>query len=160
MSQMGLVGCSFTRRAVIHWKRPIWQMADRVFRQDREQIASQSHAGGRWKERPGAWGSLHIDDEVFRQRRNVLIENGILKRMSWIGWMAEDGDATDRIRQENVPFCSGGKNDEYLFDAGEDDPKEMIRSVMFGLYVKNIHAGSVNPGYRRIQFSHQRNISD
>ena len=28
---------------------------------------------------------------------------------------------------------------------GEDDPKEMIRSVMFGLYVKNIHAGSVNP---------------
>ena len=43
---------------------------------------------------PGGWGSLHIDDEGIPTRRNVLIEKGILKRMSCgpSGWK-ETGNA-------------------------------------------------------------------
>lgn len=92
-------------------------------------------------------GILHIDDEGIPTRRNVLIENGILK-----GCLVDRLDGrrlgmppTGSARRETYRFAPAARMTNTFLMPGEDDPKEMIRSVMFGLYVKNIHAGSVNP---------------
>ena len=112
-----------------------------------EQIASPKVTLVDDGRRPGAWGSLHIDDEGIPTRRNVLIENGILK-----GCLVDRRDGrrlgmppTGSARRETYRFAPAARMTNTFLMPGEDDPKEMIRSVMFGLYVKNIHAGSVNP---------------
>ena len=112
-----------------------------------EQIASPKVTLVDDGRRPGAWGSLHIDDEGIPTRRNVLIENGILK-----GCLVDRLDGrrlgmppTGSARRETYRFAPAARMTNTFLMPGEDDPKEMIRSVMFGLYVKNIHAGSVNP---------------
>lgn len=95
--------------------------------------------------RPGAWGSLHIDDEGVPTRKNILIENGILK-----GCLVDrlDGrrlgmDPTGSARRENYRFSPVARMTNTWLLPGQDDPEEMIRSVQKGIYVKNIHAGSV-----------------
>ena len=96
---------------------------------------------------PGAWGSLHVDDEGIPTRRNILIENGILK-----GCLADrlDGrrlgmNPSGSARRESYRYAPVARMTNTFLLPGEDDPEEMIRSTHRGIYVKNIHAGSVNP---------------
>lgn len=96
---------------------------------------------------PGGWGSLHIDDEGIPTRRNVLIEKGILK-----GCLVDRLDGrrlgmppTGSARRENYRYAPVARMTNTFLLPGEDAADEMIHSVTRGLYVKNIHAGSVNP---------------
>ena len=95
---------------------------------------------------PGGWGSLHIDDEGIPTRHNVLIEKGILK-----GCLADRLDGrrlgiapTGSARRENYRYAPVARMTNTFLLPGEDDPEEMIHSIMRGLYVKNILAGSVD----------------
>ena len=96
---------------------------------------------------PGAWGSVNIDDEGTPTRRNVLIENGILK-----GYMI------DRLgsRRMGMPMTGSGRRESYLFeptsrmtntfiDNGPDKNEDIIASIEYGLYAKSMGGGSVNP---------------
>ncbi len=96
---------------------------------------------------PGAWGSVNIDDEGQPTRRNVLIENGVLKNYM-----------IDRLgsRRMGMPMTGSGRRESYQYeptsrmtntfiDNGPDSNDDIIASIEYGLYAKSMGGGSVNP---------------
>lgn len=96
---------------------------------------------------PNAWGSINIDDEGTPARRNVLIENGILKtymvdkfngrRMG----MASTGSA----RRQSYRYTTTSRMTNTYIAPGEDSNEDIISSIDYGLYAKEMGGGSVNP---------------
>lgn len=96
---------------------------------------------------PNAWGSLNIDDEGNKTRKNVLIENGILK-----GYLIDKLNgrrmgmaATGSSRRQNYKYAPTSRMTNTYIAAGNDDEKEIIKSISEGLYAKKMGGGSVNP---------------
>lgn len=96
---------------------------------------------------PGEWGSLGIDDEGIPTRKNILIENGILK-----GYLLDRLNAkrmcmepTGSARRQNYRFAPASRMTNTYIEPGTDKFADMLRSVEKGLYVKDINAGSVDP---------------
>jgi len=100
-------------------------------------------------------GSLNVDDEGNVTRRNVLIENGILR-----GYMQ------DRLnsRLMGMPATGNGRRESYAHPpmprmtntfmlAGQDDPADIIRSVSRGLYAVNFGGGQVDITNGKFVFS-------
>src|SRR5216683_3138522 len=100
-------------------------------------------------------GSLNVDDEGNATRRNVLIENGILR-----GYMQ------DRLnsRLMGMPATGNGRRESYAHPpmprmtntfmlAGQDEPEEIIRSVSRGLYAVNFGGGQVDITSGKFVFS-------
>lgn len=96
---------------------------------------------------PNAWGSINIDDEGTPARKNVLIENGILKsymidkfngrRMG----MASTGNA----RRQSYKFTTTSRMTNTYIAEGTDNNDEIIASMEYGLFAKEMGGGSVNP---------------
>lgn len=75
---------------------------------------------------PGAWGSLHVDDEGNPTRRNVLIENGILK-----SYMVNRLDArrmglapTGNARRQSYRFAPAARMTNTFIAPGQSDPAD------------------------------------
>jgi TldD protein len=96
---------------------------------------------------PGAWGSVNIDDEGNPTQRNVLIENGVLKNYM-----------IDRLgsRRMNMPMTGNSRRQGYAYEPtsrmtntyianGPDKNEDIIASIEYGLYCKEMGGGSVNP---------------
>ena len=94
-----------------------------------------------------AWGSVNVDDEGTPTRRNVLIENGVLKSYM-----------IDRLgsRRMGMKMTGSGRRESYLYeptsrmtntfiDNGPDKNEDIIASIEYGLYAKSMGGGSVNP---------------
>jgi TldD protein len=96
---------------------------------------------------PNAWGSINIDDEGTPARKNVLIENGVLKsymvdkfngrRMG----MASTGNA----RRESYAYTPTSRMTNTYIAPGTDKNEDIIASIEYGLYAKEMGGGSVNP---------------
>ena len=96
---------------------------------------------------PNAWGSINIDDEGTPAQRNVLIENGVLKsymidkfngrRMG----MASTGNA----RRQSYAFTPTSRMTNTYIAPGADKNEDIISSIEYGLYAKEMGGGSVNP---------------
>lgn len=96
---------------------------------------------------PGGWGSINIDDEGTPSRRNVLIENGVLKtymidkfngrRMG----MASTGSA----RRQSYAYAPTSRMTNTYIAPGTDSDEEILGSIEYGLYAKEMGGGSVNP---------------
>ena len=96
---------------------------------------------------PNAWGSINIDDEGTPAQRNVLIEKGVLKsymidkfngrRMG----MASTGNA----RRESYSYTPTSRMTNTYIAPGEDKNEDIIGSIEYGLYAKEMGGGSVNP---------------
>ncbi len=95
----------------------------------------------------GDWGSLGIDDEGVLTQKNVLIEKGILKSYLLDRLSARKLGLfpTGSARRENYRFAPVSRMTNTYIAPGEDSLKDMIESIEKGLYVKDIHAGSVDP---------------
>ncbi len=96
---------------------------------------------------PGAWGSINIDDEGTPAQRNVLIEKGVLKsymidkfngrRMG----MASTGNA----RRQSYSYTPTSRMTNTYIAPGTDKNEDIIASIEYGLYCKEMGGGSVNP---------------
>ena len=96
---------------------------------------------------PNAWGSINIDDEGTPAQKNVLIENGVLKsymidkfngrRMG----MASTGNA----RRESYAYTPTSRMTNTYIAPGTDKNEDIIGSIEYGLYAKEMGGGSVNP---------------
>ena len=93
------------------------------------------------------WGSLNVDDEGTPTRRNVLIENGILK-----GYMIDklNGrrmkmDSTGSSRRESYRYAPTSRMTNTFIAKGSSKVEDMIKSVKNGLYCKRMAGGSVDP---------------
>jgi TldD protein len=100
-------------------------------------------------------GSLNVDDEGIPTSRNVLIEKGILR-----GYMQDRLNA----RLMGVAPTGNGRRESYAHPplprmtntfmlAGEEDPRDIIRSVPRGLYAVNFGGGQVDITSGRFVFS-------
>lgn len=94
-----------------------------------------------------AWGSINIDDEGTPAQKNVLIENGVLKsymvdkfngrRMG----MASTGNA----RRQSYSYTPTSRMTNTYIAPGNDKNEDIIASIEYGLYAKEMGGGSVNP---------------
>ena len=95
---------------------------------------------------PHSRGALNVDDEGHAGRRNVLIEDGILR-----------GYLHDRIsaRHFGIEPSGNGRRQSFrhpplprmtntLLAAGPHDPEEIIRSTRRGVYARRFSGGQVN----------------
>ena len=103
----------------------------------------------------GEWGSLSCDDEGERTRKNVLIENGVLKNYLVDRYHAQllGLEPTGSARRENYRFAPTSRMTNTYIAPGEDSFEDMIASVEKGIYVKSINAGSVNSATGEFNFN-------
>lgn len=101
------------------------------------------------------WGSINIDDEGEESRKNVLIENGILK-----GYMIDklNGrrmgmEPTGSSRRESYKFAPTSRMTNTYIAPGESTPEEIIADTEYGIYAKYMGGGSVNTGTGDFNFA-------
>lgn len=95
---------------------------------------------------PGQRGSLHFDDEGTPTQKNILVENGVLKK-----YMQDRQNAhlvgvptTGNGRRESFAHTPMPRMTNTYFANGDYDPQEIIESVDDGLYVASISNGQVD----------------
>jgi len=93
------------------------------------------------------WGSINIDDEGEKARKNVLIENGILKGYLIDKFNARrmNAESTGSGRRESYKFVPTSRMTNTYIAPGESTPEEIIANTEFGIYAKYMGGGSVNP---------------
>jgi TldD protein len=96
---------------------------------------------------PNLRGTINFDDEGTEAKRNVLIENGVLK-----GYMNDILSAkqlsmnrTGNGRRESFRYLPIPRMTNTFIDKGKDNPEEILASTKKGIYVQSLSGGSVNP---------------
>ena len=103
----------------------------------------------------GRRGSLTIDDEGTPTRRNVLIEDGILK-----GYIQDRLNArlmgvepTGNGRRENFSHAPMPRMTNTFMLGGEDDPGEILARAKSGIYARSFGGGQVDITSGKFVFS-------
>lgn len=96
---------------------------------------------------PNYWGSINIDDEGTLGRKNILIENGILKSymVDKLNGKRMNMEPTGSSRRQSYKFAPTSRMTNTYIASGEDNPEDIIKSIEDGLYAKKMGGGSVNP---------------
>lgn len=104
---------------------------------------------------PNGWGTLNVDDEGTPTRRNLLIENGILK-----GYMIDKLNgrrmgmsSTGSSRRESYKYAPTSRMTNTFILGGKSTLDEMIASTEKGIYAKYMGGGSVNPATGNFNFA-------
>jgi TldD protein len=94
-----------------------------------------------------AWGSANIDDEGTPTRKNILIENGILKSylIDKLNGKKMNMDTTGSARRESYKFAPTSRMTNTYIAAGNTKPADIIADTEYGLYAKCMGGGSVDP---------------
>ncbi len=102
-----------------------------------------------------AWGSLNVDDEGTPTKRNLLIENGILK-----SYLVDKHNS----KKMNHPITASSRRESYkhmptsrmtntYFLNGTSTFDEIISNTKYGLFAKRMGGGSVNPATGEFNFA-------
>ena len=96
---------------------------------------------------PGAWGSINIDDEGTPARKNVLIENGVLKSymVDKFNGRRMGMESTGNARRQSYAYTPTSRMTNTYIAPGTDKNEDIIASMEYGLYAKEMGGGSVNP---------------
>ena len=96
---------------------------------------------------PNAWGSINIDDEGHVAQKNVLIEKGVLKSymIDNMGGRRMGMTPTGNTRRQSYRYTPTSRMTNTYIAAGEDKNEDIIASIEYGLYAKEMGGGSVNP---------------
>lgn len=104
---------------------------------------------------PNEWGSANIDDEGTKTKKNVLIENGILK-----GYMVDklNGkkmkmEPTGSSRRQSYKLAPTSRMTNTYIANGESTKEEIIANTENGLYARYMGGGSVNPTTGEFNFA-------
>ncbi|MGE5673601.1 MAG: TldD/PmbA family protein [Mycobacterium leprae] len=101
------------------------------------------------------WGSINMDDEGTRSRKNVLIENGVLK-----GYLIDKLNArrmgmapTGSSRRQSYKFAPTSRMTNTYIAAGDSTPEEIIANTDFAIYARYMGGGSVQPATGEYNFA-------
>ncbi|MDD5954807.1 MAG: TldD/PmbA family protein [Firmicutes bacterium] len=96
---------------------------------------------------PNAWGSINIDDEGTPARRTVLIEKGILKSylIDLFNGRRMGMESTGNARRQSYAYTTTSRMTNTYIAPGDDKNEDIIASIEYGLYAKEMGGGSVNP---------------
>lgn len=103
----------------------------------------------------GEWGSLNVDDEGTLTKRNLLIENGILK-----SYLVDKKNSkkmnhpiTGSSRRQSYKWNTTSRMTNTYFLNGKSTFEEIIASTKYGLFAKKMGGGSVNPSTGEFNFA-------
>ena len=104
---------------------------------------------------PNAWGSMNIDDEGAPMRKNILIENGILKSylVDKLGGLRMGMPSTGSGRRESYRFAPTSRMTNTFIAAGTDKKADIFTDTEYGLYAKKMGGGSVEPSTGDFNFA-------
>ena len=104
---------------------------------------------------PNAWGSINIDDEGTPARKNILIEKGVLKSymVDKFNGRRMGMESTGNARRQSYAYTPTSRMTNTYIAPGEDKNEDIIASMEFGLYAKDMGGGSVNPVTGEFNFS-------
>lgn len=104
---------------------------------------------------PNAWGSINIDDEGTPSQKNVLIENGVLKTymIDKLNGRRMGMRSTGSARRQSYEYAPTSRMTNTYIAAGEDKNEDIIASIEYGLYAKEMGGGSVNPATGQFNFA-------
>ena len=96
---------------------------------------------------PNAWGSINIDDEGTPARKNVLIEKGVLKSymIDKFNGRRMGMESTGNARRQSYAYTTTSRMTNTYIAPGEDKNEDIIASMEYGLYAREMGGGSVNP---------------
>lgn len=96
---------------------------------------------------PNEWGSINIDDEGTPSQRNVLIENGVLKTymIDKFNGRRMGLPSTGSARRQSFSYVPTSRMTNTFIAPGTDQDEDIIASIEYGLYAKEMGGGSVNP---------------
>ncbi|QZY56437.1 TldD/PmbA family protein [Crassaminicella profunda] len=102
-----------------------------------------------------AWGSQNIDDEGTKMRKNVLIENGILKgyMIDQLNGIKMGMKSTGSGRRQSYKYAPTSRMTNTYIQNGKSTFKEIIQGTEYGLYAKKMGGGSVNPATGDFNFA-------
>ncbi|MQY79621.1 MAG: hypothetical protein GH151_10590 [Bacteroidetes bacterium] len=96
---------------------------------------------------PNFRGTTNFDDEGTQMKRNVLIENGVLKKYMTDILSAKqiDMERTGNGRRESFRHIPIPRMTNTFIEKGENNPEDILTSTKEGVYVQSLSGGSVNP---------------
>lgn len=102
-----------------------------------------------------AWGSQNIDDEGEFCKKNILIENGVLKGylIDKLNGRRMKMDPTGSSRRQSYKYAPTSRMTNTFIAPGKDSIEEMISSTENGIYAKYMGGGSVNPATGDFNFA-------
>lgn len=101
------------------------------------------------------WGSINVDDEGTPSKRNLLIENGVLKSylVDKRNSFKMNHPITGSSRRESYKYQTTSRMTNTYFLPGDSTFEEIIASTKFGLFAKEMGGGSVNPATGEFNFA-------
>ena len=95
----------------------------------------------------GEWGSINVDDEGAATRKNVLIENGVLKSylVDYLNGLRMGMPSTGSGRRQSYQFAPTSRMSNTYILPGDSTTEEIIANTEHGLYAKQMGGGSVSP---------------
>ncbi len=95
---------------------------------------------------PNRRGSFAFDDEGTPSKRNILVQDGILKSYMYDKYSAamDATESTGNGRRESYENKPIPRMTNTFIAPGESDPEEIVASVKDGLLVKKMGGGQVN----------------
>lgn len=101
------------------------------------------------------WGSTNVDDEGTPTKRNILIENGVLKSylIDKLNGRRMNMESTGSGRRQSYKFAPTSRMNNTYIAAGDSTLEEMINNTEYGLYAKKLGGGSVNPATGDFNFA-------
>jgi TldD protein len=104
---------------------------------------------------PNAWGSINFDDEGTPAQKNILIENGVLKSymIDKMGGRRLGMASTGNARRQSYAYTPTSRMTNTYIAPGTDKNEDIIGSIEYGLYAKEMGGGSVNPVTGEFNFS-------
>ena len=101
------------------------------------------------------WGSNNIDDEGYQCKKNLLIEDGILK-----GYLVDPFNARRMegftpngcSRRESYKYEPTSRMSNTYIAAGKSSPEEIIKNTKLAIYAVSFNGGSVNPSTGEFNF--------
>ncbi len=104
---------------------------------------------------PGRRGSINVDDEGTPSKRNVLIENGILRAylQDRLNAKLMGMEPTGNGRRESYACLPMPRMTNTFMLAGEEDPEDILKSVQRGIYAVSFGGGQVDITSGKFVFS-------
>lgn len=101
------------------------------------------------------WGSNIIDDEGNNTEKNILIENGVLKK-----FLVDEANskklsqkANGCGRRQNYTYAPTSRMSNTYLLPGKDKIEDMIKSINYGVFCERMSGGSVNPATGEFNFA-------
>jgi len=95
---------------------------------------------------PDSWGSSFYDDEGNKTEKNILIENGVVKKflIDELNNRILNQKISGSGRRQDFNFAPISRMNNTYLAKGNDKIEDMIKSIDYGLYAKTLGGGQVD----------------